>query len=199
MENEFIDIFEISHLFNVSGITARRYINEILNEMELLEEKVKLDTQKDDSLSIQKLNDLSKKARRRIIGQTKAGKDMFILELSKSEALSKWGLRPSAKTSAECAQNMTNQNVKSATQMINQEDDQGNYKENAGEVVDSFGQKYIKLLESQLNEKDDTIKDLRETNKFLSITNGKLNEQMKLMLEKPKEPGKSADPVQNKI
>jgi uncharacterized coiled-coil protein SlyX len=45
--------------------------------------------------------------------------------------------------------------------------------------------KYVNLLESQLIEKDETIKDLRETNKFLSITNSKLNEQIRFLLEKP--------------
>ena len=55
-------------------------------------------------------------------------------------------------------------------------------------TVDAFGQKYVQLLETQLSEKDATIKDLRETNKFLSITNGKLNEHLRFLLEKPQNP-----------
>jgi hypothetical protein len=181
LRKDFLNIFEISHLFDVSGITARRHINEILGEIDLLQDKMKLDIQGDGALITQKLNTLSGKARRRVIGRARNGKDIFILELSKKEAMAKWGMRPTV------VEEMRNVTTQMTTQMINQEDNHQAETENNQEVIgDGYGQKYIELLESQLTEKDDTIKDLRETNKFLSITNGKLNEQLKLLLEKPR-------------
>jgi hypothetical protein len=195
IKKDFINIFEISHLLDVSGITARRYINGILEEIELLKSQIKLDTQDDKALSNQRLNTLLSKARRRVIGQTKAGEDIFILELAREEALAKWGLRPAAKADIKKIQDMTAQapvqpaaqpDIQASSQIY--QEDIRKTEDKTGEVaIDTFGSKYISLLESQLTEKDNTIKDLRETNKFLSITNGKLNEQLKFLLEKPKE------------
>jgi hypothetical protein len=199
LKKNFINIFEISHLFDVSGITARRHINGILKEIELLKDKIKLDTQGDNALLIQELNTLLGKVRRRVIGQTKMGEDIFILELAKEEALAKWELRPDVQE----AQNPTAQNPEiEPDQLSNQEPDQKRDQDNTQKtekqnfqevIIGDYGSKYVSLLESQLTEKDDTIKDLRETNKFLSITNGKLNEQLKLLLERPQEPDQMPD------
>jgi hypothetical protein len=212
IKKEFISIFEISLLFDVSGITARRYINGIFKEIELLESKLKSADQNDPDLINQKIKVLSDKVRRRVIGQTKIGEDIFILELARKEALENWDLRPSAKdiiqketdqvdqSNQTTQTDQTTQNIQTdqtsqggnqqTVQAISQENPQNSLPraeryEPQNLVTDIYGQKYISLMESQLVEKDNTIKDLRETNKFLSITNGKLNEQLRFLLEKP--------------
>lgn len=179
LKKNFINIFEISLLFDVSGITARRHIHGILKEIELLKDKLKLSTQKDEALITQELNALLGKVRKRVVGQTKDGEDIFILELAKEEALAKWGLRPAVVQENPDFTAQTAQAAPEPVHLTTQKPDQ--------EIIsDEYSKKYISLLETQLVEKDSTIKDLRETNKFLSITNGKLNEQLKLLLEKPK-------------
>jgi hypothetical protein len=192
LKKDFINIFEISHLFDVSGITARRYINGIFKEIELMQEKLKLADQADQAMTTQKLKTLSDRVRRKVVGQTKAGEDIFILELAKKEALEKWPLRPTVKTASQETPDQAEQaTVKETVQMPDQ---LSNQMSNQNLVTDIYGQKYISLLETQLTEKDNTIKDLRETNKFLSITNGKLNEQLRMLLEKPQGPN---NPTEN--
>jgi hypothetical protein len=246
IKKEFLNIFEISQLFSVSGITARRHIKEILEKIDLLENKLKLSVPQDKPPILQELGALLGKARKRVIGQTQAAESMYILELSRKEAFANWELRPSVRTSIPDAESLStqssdqggDQNDQGGTQnwpkfdqgvdqrgdqnqflsnqksnlsnqnnvLSNQKPDQGGDQtgnlsnqipdlitqkpDNNGErevIVDAFAQKYIRLLETQLEEKDATIKDLRETNKFLSITNNKLNEQLRFLLEKPKE------------
>jgi hypothetical protein len=210
IKKDFINIFEISLLFDVSGITARRYINGIFKEIDSLKEQLKLIDQNDQGVINQKIEVLSGKVRRRVVGKTKANGDIFILELAKKEALESWSLRPDikdvfqqeinqVKEPTQPKQNISvdqNEQVEKNQQANNQplapEPDQPQVSlpkveryEQPNLVTDIYGQKYVTLLETQLVEKDNTIKDLRETNKFLSITNSKLNEQLKFLLEKP--------------
>jgi hypothetical protein len=231
IKKDFLNIFEISQLFSVSGITARRHIKEILEKVDLLEDKLKVSAPQDKPPISQELSPLLGKARKRVIGLTQAGESMYILELSRKEAFAVWELRPSAKNLIPDVENLSTQNSDQAfdqggdhedTQkgdqysnlsnqteflsnqkgapggdqtehLITQEPEASSQKGDSPRekelVVDAFVQKYIQLLESQLTEKDATIKDLRETNKFLSITNGKLNEQLRFLLDKPQPPG----------
>lgn len=217
IKKEFLNIFEISHLFNVSGITARRHIKTILDKIDLLEDKLKLCPPNDKPPILQELNALVGKARKRVIGQTQGGESMYVLEISNKEAFENWDLRPNIKTIVKDAENLITQESAKNDNLSNHEDTQdpdlstqnpnqdADY-DNASVIqepkvstqnaapddnqseINGLGEKYVKLLESQLLEKDATIKDLRETNKFLSITNGKLNEQLRLLLEKPPDP-----------
>jgi hypothetical protein len=215
IKKDFLNIFEVSHLFDVSAITVRRYIKSIFEQIAATEGKL-LSTQNDKAKLYQDLEALSNKARKRVIGQTKSGESMYLLELANKEAVANWQLRPAIKTVIQEREDLTTQE---ATQLSNQIDTMStqkaeaatqetarvsNQKPDAGVqkpeensqkteqtqwvAAESLNQKYVQLLETQLSEKDDTIKDLRETNKFLSITNGKLNEQLRLFLEKPEGP-----------
>jgi hypothetical protein len=215
LKKDFLNIFEISYLFDVSGITARRHIKGIMDKMAEIENKMKLDTQEGTALLAQELNVLAGKARKRVVGQTKSGQTIYLLELANKEAFANWQLRPAIKGVVQepqnapvpkmPAQNMPAQKTVDTIQSVSAAVQAPESKpaepaplqdlptqnvptqnlSNQWMAFDGFGEKYIKLLESQLSEKDDTIKDLRETNKFLSITNGKLNEQLRFLLEKP--------------
>lgn len=196
IKKAFLNIFEISYLFDVSGITVRRHIKNILEKIALVGEKIRLSTQDDKALLTQELRDLLGKARKRVIGQTKEGESIYLLELSNREAFASWQLRPTIKAAIRETEKLPTQEPNQVStqkndldnqnpKMINQKEGEPNNQEVA---IGGYGQKYVQLLETQLSEKDDTIKDLRETNKFLSITNGKLNEQLRLLLEKPQEP-----------
>jgi hypothetical protein len=218
LKKDFLNIFEISYLFDVSGITARRHIKSIMDNIALIEDKIKLDTQEDKTMMEQELNVLSGKARKRVVGQTKSGQTMYLLELANKEAFANWQLRPAIRGVAKEPQNVPTQNLSNqnlhtqkpvdtiqnvppaavlpeqkpaepapAPDLPTQNIPTQNLS-NQWMAFDGFSDKYLKLLESQLSEKDDTIKDLRETNKFLSITNGKLNEQLRFLLEKPQGP-----------
>jgi hypothetical protein len=211
----FLNIFEVSHLFDVSAITVRRYIKNIFKEITETEEKLNLSNQNDKAKLYGELENLSAKARKRVIGQTKSGESLYLLELANKEAFENWQLRPTIKAVIQGTENiasqgddqlsiktdpvdngganMSTQKSSGSTQkqeVSNQKLEEGTQRieQIQWSEADSFGQKYIQLLESQLLEKDDTIRDLRETNKFLSITNGKLNEHLRLLLEKPGKP-----------
>jgi hypothetical protein len=207
IKKDFLNIFEISHLFDVSGITARRHIKSILEKIALLEDKIKLNTQSDQALLTQELVSLNTKVKKKVIGQTRDGQDMYLLELASKEAFANWELRPTIKTVIQETERLSTQDiiqpvqpVSQSSQPITQDDSSGNNQhpesiiQKTSEqnsqplIVDAFAGKYVQLLETQLSEKDATIKDLRETNKFLSITNGKINEQLRLLLEKPQNP-----------
>jgi hypothetical protein len=227
IKKEFLNIFEVSHLFDVSAITVRRYIKNIFEQIAIAEDKLNLSTQNDKTKLYRELEALSNRARKRVIGQTKAGESIYLLELANKEAFANWQLRPTIKAVIQENENLVTQEathidsvgsseaslstqkpdttIHEDNQASTQEADQASNRgsdmstqepeerspktENIQWVAnDGFSQKYIQLLETQLSEKDDTIKDLRETNKFLSITNGKLNEHLRLLLEKPEEP-----------
>jgi hypothetical protein len=208
LKKDFLNIFEISNLFEVSAITVRRHIKNIFKEISFIEDNLKLSTPDDKALLIQKLESLSSRARKRIVGQTKAGGSMYLLELSSKEAFANWQLRPTITAVNEEYEkreqepilhtNQVKPMITPESELTNQENDKNNQSEKEGikstEYVGNgtsvgFAEKYLQLLEAQLLEKDDTIKDLRETNKFLSITNGKLNEQLRLFLNKPSDSG----------
>jgi hypothetical protein len=222
IKKDFLNIFEVSHLFDVSAITVRRHIKSIFGQIAATEGKL-LSTQNDKAKLYQELEALSNKARKKIIGQNKAGESIYLLELANKEAFAIWQLRPTIKAVIQENEGLSNQKVAQQGEQGDQTDvlstqepelstqkpdiaapaaDKLSTKESEGNSMepekdtqkteqiqwapsDSFGQKYVQLLETQLSEKDDTIKDLRETNKFLSITNGKLNEQLRLLLDKP--------------
>src|SRR3989304_6800234 len=168
IQKEFFNIFEISHLFNVSGITARRYIKNILDKIDLLEDKLKLSNENDRPPILQELNALVGKARKRVVGQTQSGEALYILELSNKEAFENWELRPNIKETIPDAENLITQELNQAGAQPQQSQESGaqtQATEKAPEkiaqkvTVDAFGQKYVQLLETQLSEKDATIKD----------------------------------------